>query len=67
MTTIQTIERCIRDCSKAIDNRGRWRPERACAAKLLSGGTTPTIAAATAQAAARFGEWLSQRKHPNGG
>lgn len=51
----QLIERCIRDCSKARDNRGRWRQARKLSAQLVAAGTQPRIADQTAVAAMAVG------------
>lgn len=52
---LQLIERCVRDCSKARDNRGRWRQARKLSAQLVAAGTQPRIADQTALAALAVG------------
>lgn len=53
--TRQVVQRCIARCVKAKDGRGRWRAHRDCLAQLGEG----RIAADTADAARRIGEWLA--------
>lgn len=55
MNQRRVIERCISDCAKAPDYRGRWRQGRKLAEHLLATGSTPTIAEATARAAVAVG------------
>lgn len=57
----QIIARCLRDCARARDARGRWRQERKCAAELEALGTSRTVAAATARAAVSVGAWIAAR------
>lgn len=51
----QLIERCIRECAAARDNRGRWRQARKLSAQLVEAGTQPRIADQTALAALAVG------------
>lgn len=60
MTTIEAIRRCIDDCAKARDDRGRWRQQRNCAQQLEQLGTTPSIAAMTAAAARTIGATIAR-------
>jgi len=53
--------RCIDDCAKARDDRGRWRQQRKCAQQLQDLGASPSIAAATAAAARNVGAHLAKR------
>lgn len=55
------ITRCVRHCAQSRDWRGRWRIERATSAELHASGSTPTIAAMTAHAAAALGAWIHER------
>lgn len=55
------IGRCIAGVVRAKDGRGRYKNEAALEARLLIGGTTPTIARMTAQAARRVGEAIAKR------
>ena len=59
--TAAIIARCVRHCANARDGRGRWRIEREAHAELLASGSTETVAAMTAAAARRLGEWLHER------
>ncbi len=55
------IRRCVVDCARARDWRGRWRQERNCMAALRRAGTSQAISHATAAASARLGAWIAQR------
>lgn len=56
-----TILRCVVACSRARDGRGRWRVENETCARLMSAGSSHTIAATTAKAAAELGAWIKRR------
>lgn len=55
------ILRCVEDCATARDWRGRWRTRDRTSARLHALGSTPTIAAMSAQAAAELGAFIRQR------
>ena len=57
----RNVQTCIDKCASAKDGRGRWRACRECVAKLTGAGCSPAIAADTAAAARRIGEWLATR------
>lgn len=61
MTSAAIISRCVQRCADAKDGRGRWRMDRETSAALVQAGSTPTIAAMTAQAAAAVGAWIHER------
>lgn len=61
MTSDATISRCVQHCAQARDWRGRWRIERQTHAELRASGSTETVAAMTAAAAARIGAWIHER------
>lgn len=55
----QHIGRCIDDCMRAPDERGRWRPKAECEVKLAWGGEPTAADRAAAAAARRIGAWLA--------
>ena len=57
--TRELVQQCIDRCAKAKDGRGRWRAERDCLQQLADMGCSPAVAADTAGAARRIGEWLA--------
>lgn len=61
MTPVESIRRCIDDCARARDDRGRWRQQRKCAAEPQQQGTSATVAEATAQAARNVGAFIARR------
>jgi hypothetical protein len=68
MSTASDILRaCILRCAAAADERGRWRPEEACAAELWALAPTrhpfgpSEIDKDCAAAARRIGAWLAGR------
>lgn len=61
MTTDAIISRCVAHCAQSRDGRGRWRMERETGAALAQAGSTPTIAAMTAKAAADVGAVIARR------
>ena len=61
MTTSTIIRRCIDRCARHVDGRWPWQAAAACQAALVKQGATPSIAAGTAAAAKRIGEWLRTR------
>jgi hypothetical protein len=52
------IAQCIRRCMRARDGRGPWQAERVLALAITRLGGDARIAADTAAAARRIGEWL---------
>ena len=56
--TRQVVQRCMARCVKAKDGRGRWRAYRDCREQLALEGDAG-VAADTAAAARRIGEWLA--------
>lgn len=64
MTDTEAIRRCISHCASRRDGRGRWRAENTCAARLISAGTSATVADACAAAASRIGAWLATADGP---
>lgn len=61
MTPDAIIARCVRHCAQVRDGRGRWRMERDTRDALMQAGSTPTIAAMTAKAAADVGAVIARR------
>lgn len=59
--SLDIIHRCVRACSQARDGRGRWRVADDTARRLMQAGSSHTIAAMTAQAAADLGAWIRRR------
>lgn len=57
MSPAQHILQCVRRTVRSKDGRGPWQSERSCAAALARTGS-PSIAANTAAAARRLGEWI---------
>jgi len=55
------ITRCVAHCSQARAWRGRWRMQDQTCARLMQAGSTHTIAAMTAHAAAALGAWIHER------
>ena len=52
---------CIAACAEARDGRGRWRHQANTQTRLQLAGSTPMIAAMTAQAAAELGAFIRRR------
>lgn len=57
----QAVHTCVLRCAQARDWRGRWRQQENTQTRLQAAGTSPTIAAMTALAAAELGAWIRQR------
>lgn len=61
LTDEEAIRRCIAGVVRSKDRRGHHQNQAALEARLLIGGTTPTIARMTAQAARRVGEAIAAK------